>query len=95
MVKQIPIYGRAQDLMHLLDLKKAGATNAILENAEFFPDSMELQAQDALSKTDDQEFEIMEPLQQLQNYLNKVLGLLDKLEIDLTTDNGDLQLSED
>ncbi|KAF7803803.1 K(+) efflux antiporter 3, chloroplastic isoform X1 [Senna tora] len=30
----IPIYARAQDLKHLLDLKKAGATDAILENAE-------------------------------------------------------------
>jgi hypothetical protein len=31
---QIPIYARAQDLTHLLELKKAGATDAILENAE-------------------------------------------------------------
>lgn len=30
----IPIYARAQDLSHLLDLKEAGATDAILENAE-------------------------------------------------------------
>ncbi|KAG6498664.1 K(+) efflux antiporter 3, chloroplastic-like [Zingiber officinale] len=30
----IPIYARAQDVSHLLDLKKAGATDAILENAE-------------------------------------------------------------
>ncbi|CAA2965165.1 K(+) efflux antiporter 3, chloroplastic-like [Olea europaea var. sylvestris] len=30
----VPIYARAQDMMHLLDLKKAGATDAILENAE-------------------------------------------------------------
>ncbi|KAL5726934.1 K(+) efflux antiporter 3 [Ranunculus cassubicifolius] len=30
----IPIYARAQDLPHLLDLKKSGATDAILENAE-------------------------------------------------------------
>ncbi|TXG54108.1 hypothetical protein EZV62_019364 [Acer yangbiense] len=84
----IPIYARAQDLMHLLDLKKAGATDAILENAEtslqlgskllkgfgvmsddvtflsqLVRDSMELQAQDALGKTDDREFEIMMPLQ--------------------------------
>ncbi|ESQ38115.1 hypothetical protein EUTSA_v10028445mg [Eutrema salsugineum] len=29
-----PIYARAQDLPHLLELKKAGATDAILENAE-------------------------------------------------------------
>lgn len=28
------LYARAQDLAHLLDLKKAGATDAILENAE-------------------------------------------------------------
>ncbi|KAF3786824.1 K(+) efflux antiporter 3 [Nymphaea thermarum] len=30
----IPVYARAQDLGHLLELKKAGATDAILENAE-------------------------------------------------------------
>ncbi|KAL3538744.1 hypothetical protein ACH5RR_002110 [Cinchona calisaya] len=30
----VPIYARAQDMMHLLDLKKAGATDAILETAE-------------------------------------------------------------
>ncbi|GFY89466.1 K+ efflux antiporter 3 [Actinidia rufa] len=30
----IPIYARAQDLAHLLDLKKEGATDAILESAE-------------------------------------------------------------
>ncbi|GLT41906.1 hypothetical protein SLA2020_159350 [Shorea laevis] len=30
----IPIYARAKDLKHLLDLKKSGATDAILENAE-------------------------------------------------------------
>lgn len=40
-IPQIPIYARARDLNHLLDLKKAGATDAILENAEvlkkFFP----------------------------------------------------------
>nr|XP_023870361.1 K(+) efflux antiporter 3, chloroplastic [Quercus suber] len=84
----IPIYARAQDLMHLLDLKKAGATDAILENAEtslqlgskllkglglmsddvnflsqLFRDSMELQAQEELSKSDDREYEIMKPLQ--------------------------------
>ncbi|XP_041011573.1 K(+) efflux antiporter 3, chloroplastic-like isoform X4 [Juglans microcarpa x Juglans regia] len=84
----IPIYARAQDLAHLLDLKKAGVTDAILENAEtslqlgskllkglgimsddvnflsqLIRDSMELQAQDALRKTDDQELDIMKPLQ--------------------------------
>lgn len=31
---QTPIYARAIDLEHLLDLKEAGATDAILENAE-------------------------------------------------------------
>lgn len=31
---QVPIYARAQNLEHLLDLKKAGATDAILEDAE-------------------------------------------------------------
>ncbi|KAI4296483.1 hypothetical protein L6164_036437 [Bauhinia variegata] len=30
----IPIYARAKDIKHLLDLKKAGATDAILESAE-------------------------------------------------------------
>lgn len=30
----IPIYARAMDLSHLLELKKVGATDAILENAE-------------------------------------------------------------
>ncbi|CAL0331455.1 unnamed protein product [Lupinus luteus] len=30
----VPIYARAQDLKHLLDLKKSGATDAILANAE-------------------------------------------------------------
>ncbi|XP_073004748.1 K(+) efflux antiporter 3, chloroplastic [Typha latifolia] len=30
----VPIYARAQDLAHLLELKKAGATDAILENTE-------------------------------------------------------------
>lgn len=84
----IPIYARAQDLVHLLDLKKAGATDAILENAEtslqlgskllkglgvmsddvsflrqIVRDSMELQAQEALSKNDEQESNVMEPLQ--------------------------------
>jgi len=33
-IPQIPIYARAQDLKHHLDLKKAGATDAIMENAE-------------------------------------------------------------
>ncbi|KAH7517677.1 K(+) efflux antiporter 3, chloroplastic isoform X2 [Ziziphus jujuba] len=84
----IPIYARAQDLMHLLDLKKAGATDAILETAEtslqlgskllkglgvmsddvtflsrLVRDSMELQAQEVLSKSGDQETDIMKPLQ--------------------------------
>ncbi|KAL9685711.1 hypothetical protein QQ045_023162 [Rhodiola kirilowii] len=31
---QIPIYARAQDLNHLLELKQVGATDAILENTE-------------------------------------------------------------
>lgn len=30
----VPIYARAKDLSHLLDLKKAGATDVVLENAE-------------------------------------------------------------
>ncbi|XVF00685.1 hypothetical protein REPUB_Repub04eG0022500 [Reevesia pubescens] len=84
----VPIYARAQDLKHLLDLKKAGATDAILENTEtslqlgskllkgfgvmsddvtflrqLFRDSIELQAQEALNKTDDREIDIMNTLQ--------------------------------
>ncbi|KAK6136444.1 hypothetical protein DH2020_029800 [Rehmannia glutinosa] len=84
----IPIYARAEDMMHLLDLKKAGASDAILENAEtslqlgskllkglglmsdevsflsqLVRDSMELQAQEALGRPDDQELSVMKPLQ--------------------------------
>lgn len=84
----VPIYARAQDLAHLLDLKKAGATDAILENAEtslqlgskllkglgvmsddvtflsqLVRDSMELQAQEVLNRTEDREFDVMKPLQ--------------------------------
>ncbi|XP_039039808.1 K(+) efflux antiporter 3, chloroplastic-like [Hibiscus syriacus] len=84
----VPIYARAQDLKHLLDLKKAGATDAILENTEtslqlgskllkgfgvmsddvtflrqIFRDSMELQAKEELSRSDDREPDIMKPLQ--------------------------------
>ncbi|KAM0943616.1 putative regulator of K+ conductance, cation/H+ exchanger, NAD(P)-binding domain superfamily [Dioscorea sansibarensis] len=84
----IPIYARAQDLPHLLDLKKAGATDAILENAEtslqlgskllrglgvmsddvtfwsqLVRDSMELQAQEVLIRNEDQDIDVMKPLQ--------------------------------
>ncbi|KAH7675324.1 putative K+/H+-antiporter-containing protein [Dioscorea alata] len=84
----IPIYARAQDVPHLLDLKKAGATDAILENAEtslqlgskllrglgamsddvtfwskLVRDSMELQAQEVLIRNEDQDIDIMKPLQ--------------------------------
>ncbi|CAL9021565.1 unnamed protein product [Prunus brigantina] len=84
----VPIYARALDLKHLLDLKKAGATDAILESAEtslqlgskllkglgvmsddvnflrqLFRDSMELQAQEGVSKTDDREFSSLKPMQ--------------------------------
>ncbi|KAI8532511.1 hypothetical protein RHMOL_Rhmol11G0219800 [Rhododendron molle] len=87
-VVKIPIYARAQDLAHLLALKKAGATDAILENAEtslqlgskllkglgvmsddvtflsnLVRNSMEIQAQEELDKTGDQEIEVMEPFQ--------------------------------
>ncbi|XP_047315167.1 K(+) efflux antiporter 3, chloroplastic [Impatiens glandulifera] len=83
-----PIYARAQDLSHLLELKKAGATDAILENAEtslqlgskllkglgvmsdnvnflsqLLRDSMELQAQEALDRTEGQEIDAVKPLQ--------------------------------
>ncbi|CAN4119816.1 unnamed protein product [Withania somnifera] len=84
----VPIYARAQDVMHLLDLKKAGATDAILESAEtslqlgskllkgfgvmsddvtflsqLIRDSMELQAQEVVDKSDDQASIVMKPLQ--------------------------------
>ncbi|KAG7022518.1 K(+) efflux antiporter 3, chloroplastic, partial [Cucurbita argyrosperma subsp. argyrosperma] len=84
----IPIYARAKDVMHLLDLKNAGATDAILEDAEtslqlgskllkglgvmsdqvsflsqMVRNSMEVRAQDALDKSNEQELEIMKPLQ--------------------------------
>ncbi|XP_034226785.1 K(+) efflux antiporter 3, chloroplastic isoform X2 [Prunus dulcis] len=87
-VVKVPIYARALDLKHLLDLKKAGATDAILESAEtslqlgskllkglgvmsddvnflrqLFRDSMELQAQEGVSKTDDREFNSLKPMQ--------------------------------
>ncbi|KAK6916240.1 Cation/H+ exchanger [Dillenia turbinata] len=84
----VPIYARAQDLKHLLDLKRVGATDVILENAEtslqlgskllkgfgvmsddvaflsrLVRDSMELQAQEALDRTDGRrEYDVMEPL---------------------------------
>ncbi|URE45761.1 TrkA-N domain [Musa troglodytarum] len=84
----VPIYARAQDVAHLLDLKKAGATDAILENAEtslqlgskllrglgvmsddvtflrqLMRDSIELQAQEELNRSDDRDFDVMKPLQ--------------------------------
>ncbi|XP_049379428.1 K(+) efflux antiporter 3, chloroplastic [Solanum stenotomum] len=84
----VPIYARAQDVMHLLDLKKVGATDAILESAEtslqlgskllkgfgimsddvtflsqLIRDSMELQAQEVVDKSDDQVSKVMKPLQ--------------------------------
>ncbi|KAK7252249.1 hypothetical protein RIF29_36069 [Crotalaria pallida] len=84
----IPIYARAQDLKHLLDLKKSGATDAILANAEtslqlgsklmkglgvmsddvaylsqLIRDSMELQAQEAVSQSEYRELDIIKPLQ--------------------------------
>lgn len=84
----IPIYARAQDLKHLLELKKSGATDALLENAEtslqlgskllkgmgvmsddvsflsqIVRDSMELQAQEAVNKSDEQDSDVMKPLQ--------------------------------
>ncbi|KMT00961.1 hypothetical protein BVRB_9g222260 [Beta vulgaris subsp. vulgaris] len=84
----VPIYARAQDLKHLLDLKKSGANDAIIENAEtslqlgskllkgfgvmsddvdflsqLVRNSMEMQAQDSVNKTDGQEYSTMEPAQ--------------------------------
>ncbi|KAK9690558.1 hypothetical protein RND81_09G137600 [Saponaria officinalis] len=84
----VPIYARAQDVMHLLDLKKSGATDAILENtetslqlgskllkglgvmsddvdflSELVRNSMEVKAQEELTRTDDQEYDVMKPVQ--------------------------------
>ncbi|CAA7393973.1 unnamed protein product [Spirodela intermedia] len=84
----IPVYARAQDLTHLLELKNAGATDAILENAEtslqlgskllkglgvmsddvtflsqLVRDSMELQAQEAMSRSASRDLDAMTPLQ--------------------------------
>ncbi|XP_021776207.1 K(+) efflux antiporter 3, chloroplastic-like isoform X1 [Chenopodium quinoa] len=84
----VPIYARAQDLQHLLDLKKSGATEAIIENAEtslqlgskllkgfgvmsddvdflsqLVRNSMEINAQDTVNKTKDQEYSVMQPVQ--------------------------------
>lgn len=84
----VPIYARAQDLTHLLDLKKAGATDGIIGNAEtslqlgskllkglgvmsddvtflsqLVRDSMELQALEAINRTEDRENDVMKPLQ--------------------------------
>ncbi|GAA0157380.1 transporter [Lithospermum erythrorhizon] len=84
----IPIYAKARDMKHLLDLKKAGATDAILESAEtslqlgskllkgfgvmsddvtflsqLIRDSMELQAQDVFDRTEDEQVDVMKPLQ--------------------------------
>lgn len=83
----VPIYARAQDLPHLLDLKKAGVTDAIIENAEtslqlgskllrglgvmsddvsflsqLVRDSMELQALEALTRTEERDIDAMQPL---------------------------------
>lgn len=84
----VPLYARAQDLTHLLDLKKAGSTDVILENAEtslqlgskllkglgvlsddvdflsqLVRDSMERQAQEALNKNVDREYDMMKSIQ--------------------------------
>ncbi|XP_073048039.1 K(+) efflux antiporter 3, chloroplastic-like isoform X2 [Primulina eburnea] len=83
----VPIFAWARDMMHLLDLKKAGATDAILENAEsslqlgskllkglgvmsddvsflsqLVRDSMELQAQDALERTNDPKVRVVDSM---------------------------------
>ncbi|XP_074312773.1 K(+) efflux antiporter 3, chloroplastic [Silene latifolia] len=84
----VPIYARAQDLKHLIELKKSGATDAILENtetslqlgskllkglgvmsddvdflSELVRNSMEVQAQEDLIRTEDQEYDVMKPVQ--------------------------------
>ncbi|KAL9238513.1 hypothetical protein vseg_012922 [Gypsophila vaccaria] len=84
----VPIYARAQDVMHLLELKKSGATDAILENtetslqlgskllkglgvmsddvdflSEIVRNSMEVKAQEELTRADDQAYDVMKPVQ--------------------------------
>lgn len=108
----IPIYARARDLNHLLDLKKAGATDAILENAEtslhlgskllkglgvmsddvaflsqLIRDSMELQAQEAISQSEYRELDLMKTLQV------KVTDLKET-RVPVATTSQDSELSE-
>nr|XP_010908897.1 K(+) efflux antiporter 3, chloroplastic [Elaeis guineensis] len=110
----VPIYARAQDLAHLLDLKKAGATDAILENAEtslqlgskllqglgvmsddvtflsqLVRTSMELQAQDVINRTEDQEFDVMTPLQV------RVTDLIEATRSSASVSNNEQSLSLD
>ncbi|KAL0384371.1 UNVERIFIED_CONTAM: K(+) efflux antiporter 3, chloroplastic [Sesamum radiatum] len=73
----IPIYARAQDMMHLLDLKKADKFTAWLKLlkglgvmsddvsflSQLVRDSMVLQAQETLARNDEQESKVMKPLQ--------------------------------
>ncbi|KAH9612722.1 hypothetical protein KSS87_019942 [Heliosperma pusillum] len=84
----VPIYARAQDLKHLIELKKSGATDAILENtetslqlgskllkglgvmsddvdflSEIVRNSMEVQAREDLIRTEEQEYDVMKPVQ--------------------------------
>ncbi|CAD5186733.1 unnamed protein product [Musa acuminata subsp. malaccensis] len=110
----VPIYARAQDVAHLLDLKKAGATDAILENAEtslqlgskllrglgvmsddvtflrqLMRDSMELQAQEELNRSDDRESDVMKPLQV------RVTDLVQAKSGSASTSRGEQSLSLD
>ncbi|XP_073099172.1 K(+) efflux antiporter 3, chloroplastic isoform X2 [Elaeis guineensis] len=110
----VSIYARAQDLAHLLDLKKAGATDAILENAEtslqlgskllqglgvmsddvtflsqLVRTSMELQAQDVINRTEDQEFDVMTPLQV------RVTDLIEATRSSASVSNNEQSLSLD
>ncbi|XP_061370130.1 K(+) efflux antiporter 3, chloroplastic-like [Gastrolobium bilobum] len=108
----VPIYARAKDLEHLLDLKKAGATDAILENAEtslllgskllkglgmmsddvaflsqLIRDSMELQAQQAVSQSEYHESDMMKPLQVR-------VGNLTEAHVPMATTSHESELSE-
>lgn len=116
----VPIYARAQDLKHLLDLKKSGATDAILENAEtslqlgskllkgfgvmsddvdflsqLIRNSMEIQAQDNVDKTDDQEYNVMKPVQVRVTDTITAAGTEDNFSESGQLSNGEVSNVED
>ncbi|KAM7264855.1 hypothetical protein ACFE04_002538 [Oxalis oulophora] len=99
------VNNRAQDLKHLLDLKKVGATDAIVENTEtslklgsklltgfgvmsddvsFYSNivrnSMELEAEEELTKVNDQDVDIMKPLQPYKVRVADLIGSQDTMD---------------